>query len=111
MHTTREGDHFQILAECSEGYIGVCRCCWEFNYSYKNIFLTFQETEMCEFFNWLIEARKNKYMMIPLPHGERHVYQSPMYNMFLVYTEQELNEIEGLYMEVKVMLETLKILN
>lgn len=105
-----ESNNFQMLAECKDGYIGVCRCCWEFNYAYKNVLLTFQETEMCEFFEWLMEARKKKFMEMPLPNGMRHVYQSPVYNLFLVYTEDELNEIEILYSQVKLMLETFKIL-
>jgi hypothetical protein len=111
MHTTNESDQFQILAECKDGYIGVCKCCWEFNFLYKNVLLTFQEPEMNEFFDWLFECRRNKMMMMPLPHGDRHVYRSPLYNLFVVYSEDELDVIEQLYGEVKLMLETIKILN
>ncbi|MEI9917716.1 MAG: DUF6686 family protein [Bacteroidota bacterium] len=105
-----ENDTFQILAECDHGYIGVCRCCWEFNYTYKNILLTFQEPDMRDFFDWIIECRRNGSVLLPLPCGSRHVYKSPLYNMFLVHTDEELNEIEIMYNEVKVMLETMKIL-
>lgn len=111
MHMINEAGNFQILAECNDGYIGVCRCCWEFNYVYKDVLLTFQEPEMCDFFNWLMECRKDGSMLMSLPHGERHVYRSPLYNLFLIYTEDELDEIEGLYAQVKLMLETFKILD
>jgi len=110
MHNINENNHFQVLAECEDGYIGVCKCCWEFNFLYKNVMLTFQEPEMNEFFDWLFECRKNKTMMMPLPHGDRHVYRSPLYNMFIVYDETELDNIEQMFSEVKIMLETIKIL-
>jgi hypothetical protein len=103
-------DSFQILAECPDGYIGVCLCCREFNYSYKNILLTFQEGEMREFFDWLIACRKKGSLELPLPNGRKHVYRSPLYNLFMVYTEDELDEIERLYSEVRLMLETMQIL-
>lgn len=111
MHTINENNNFQILAECNDGYVGVCRCCWEFNFLFKNVLLTFQEPEMCDFFNWIIECRRNGSMMMPLPPGDRHVYRSPLYNFFIVYSEEELDEIEGLYAQVRLMLETIKILN
>ena len=111
MHSNYEGDSFQILAECKDGYIGVCRCCWEFNYSYKNILLTFQEPEMHEFFEWIIACRMSGSIQLPLPNGNKHIYKSPLYNMFIVLTDQELDDIEALYAEVKLMLEAIKILN
>lgn len=111
MHNNIDDDGFHVLAECKEGYIGVCRCCWEFNYSYKNILLTFQETEMREFFDWLIGCRLCGGTQLPLPNGNKHVYKSPLYNMFIVHTDEELDEIEALYMDVKVMLEAIKILS
>lgn len=105
-----ESTNFQVLSECDDGYIGVCRCCWEFNFVFKNVLLTFQEPEMCEFFDWLLECRRNRTMVMPLPIGDRHVYRSPLYNMFLVYSEEELDLVEQLYTETKLILETIKII-
>ncbi|MEJ0054658.1 MAG: DUF6686 family protein, partial [Bacteroidota bacterium] len=50
MHDSFGEDNFEILAECEDGYVGICKYCQEFNYSYKNILLTFQEQEMNNFF-------------------------------------------------------------
>jgi hypothetical protein len=41
---------FQILTECREGYLGMCRCCDEFNFVYKNVLLTFQKVNRHHFF-------------------------------------------------------------
>ena len=54
MHQNPE---FKIIAECSEGYIGICECCREFNFAFKNVLLTFQEEEMIGFFEWMIAGR------------------------------------------------------
>jgi hypothetical protein len=111
MHNKYGDDNFQVLAECGDGYVGVCLCCREFNFSYKSILLTFQEPEMRDFFDWIIACRKDESAELPLPNGKKHVYRSPLYNLFLVYNEEELDEIEGLYAEVKLMLETMQILS
>jgi hypothetical protein len=100
-HSDLDEGSFQVLAECAEGYIGVCLCCRV---------LTFQEPEMREFFDWLIACGKAGGLELPLPNGRKHVYRSPLYNLFMVYTEDELDEIERLYSEVKLMLETMQIL-
>lgn len=111
MHNDRVNDSFQVLAECKDGYVGVCLCCREFNYCYKNVLLTFQETEMRAFFDWLIACRHTESLETPLPNGSKHMYSSPLYNMFFVFTNEELDEIEHLYSEVKLMLETMQILS
>ena len=95
----------QVLTECENGYVGVCTSCNEFNFAYKNILLTFQEDALFQFFTWLIECRDNPLYLLDLPHGRCHVYQSPMHNLFLIYTREELNEIERLFMEVQLVLQ------
>jgi hypothetical protein len=108
---THERSHFQILAECENGYIGICDCCEQMNFAYKNILLTFQHTGLCEFCTWLIECRSNPDYCYNLPHGRNHVYQSPMQNFFLVLSADELNEIERLYNETQLVIEARKLIN
>jgi hypothetical protein len=102
---------YQVLTKCENGYIGICTCCKEFNFAYKNVLLTFQEESLFQFFNWLIECKDNPEYHLGLPHGRTHVYPSPMHNLFLVYTEEELVEIEQLFMEVRLVLEVRKIID
>ena len=96
---------YQVLSECANGYVGICTSCKEFNFAYKNVLLTFEEDTLLEFFTWLIEGRDNPRHLVELPHGRCNVYQSPMCNLFLIYTREELNEIEQLFMEVQIMLQ------
>lgn len=98
-------ESYQLLTECENGYVGVCTCCKEFNFGYKNVLLSFQEDALFRFFTWLIECRDKPEYHLDLPHGRGHVYQSPMHNLFLVYSTEELDEIETLFVEVQLVLQ------
>ncbi len=100
---------FQILTDCANGYIGVCRCCQEFNFGYKTILITFQEEEMIQFFEWIIAGRTELNDSV-LPHGRNRVYSSPYGNLYLAFNDEELDEIAKLYAEVQLMMETRRIL-
>ena len=102
---------FQILAECREGYIGVCRCCGEYNVVYKNMLLTFQEDEMHHFFDWFLETMHTQEYNITLHTGKSHFFTGPVPNLFFVYTKAELEEIVGMYTEVTLVLDARKIVN
>lgn len=54
-----------ILAECDNGYIGVCECCSEFNFVYKNILLAFRQDELIRFCDWLIDYRLHNDTYLP----------------------------------------------
>ena len=101
---------FRILAECNNGYIGACDCCLEFNFAYKNILLTFQEDEMRRFFDWIISNRNLPEHYMPTQHGRSKVFSSPNSNLYLVFHDDELNEIIVMYSEIKLMLEAQKVL-
>ncbi len=101
---------FRILTETENGYIGVCVCCQEFNFAYKNVLLTFQEEEMFRFFDWVIDGRNAAGHYMPLRHGRDKVFSSPDSNLFIVYNDNELDEIIDMYNEAKLMLEAQKVL-
>ncbi len=103
--------HFSILTENDNGYIGVCMCCHEFNFAYKNILLTFQEEDMIRFFDWVIENRRNPQHYMPLQHNRARVYSSPHSNLFLAFNELELDEVSDLYNETRLILSAQKILH
>jgi hypothetical protein len=96
---------FRVLAECVDGYIGVCTCCREFNFAYKTVLVSFQEEEMHRFFEWLIVNCKTREHYMPLRHGRNRVFSSPNSNLFLAFNDDELEEIEGLYQQVLLLLQ------
>ncbi|MCW5911134.1 MAG: hypothetical protein KIT62_08675 [Cyclobacteriaceae bacterium] len=102
---------FQVLAECREGYIGLCSCCGELNFVYKNLLLTFQEAEFHHFFEWWFDQCDRQHYHITLLNGKTHFFTGPVPNMFLVYTKDELEEIKHLYTEVKLALDARRIIN
>ena len=99
-----------ILAECNNGYISVCECCNEFNFAYKNILLTFQEEDMLRFFDWIIENRNSPHHFMPMHHGRSKVFSSPNSNLFLVFHDNELDEVVRMYNETRLILEARKVL-
>lgn len=100
--------HFKILAECPEGYIGVCECCREFNFAYKTILLSFQEDEMHQFFDWLNSRTPEHYM--PMRHGRNRIFSSPHSNLFLTFSDEEMTEIAQLYHQTEILLQAQRLL-
>ena len=88
---------FKILAECANGYVGICECCREYNFAYKTFLITFQEDEMRSFFDWLTTNRHSPSHYMPMRHGRDRVFSSPNSNLFLTFSEAELEEINQLY--------------
>lgn len=96
---------FEILAESDNGYIGICTCCQEFNFVYKNVVLAFQQEELIRFCEWLITYRHHNDTYLPLPHGRTRVYRSPLTNLFIAFHDHELDEVSQLFSQVQLVLE------
>jgi hypothetical protein len=107
MHRSQE---FKLLAECANGYISECACCHDLNFAYKNILLGFPEEEMFRFLDWVIGVRFEPESYRPLPHHRDRVYPSPLSNLFLAFNEAELEEIELLAEQTRIMLETRRLI-
>jgi len=101
---------FKILAQHQNGYIGICECCQDFQVAYKTLLIIFREEELNNFFAWLLGNRHTRENYVPMPHGRDRVYASPHSNLFLVYNEEELDELASLFTEAQLMLEARKIL-
>lgn len=100
-----EVSSFHILAQCDNGYIGVCECCHEFNFVYKNILLAFTEDELIRFCGWIMAYRFHSDTYLPLLHGKTRVYRSPLNNLFMAFHENELDEVGELFTQVQLILE------
>lgn len=100
---------FQVVCENANGYIGVCSCCGEYNFAYKTVLITFQEEQMLQFFDWLNEGRNGE-NDTELKHGRNRIYSSPYGNLFLVFNDEELDEILSLHAQLLIMLQTKRIL-
>jgi len=94
-----------ILAECQNGYIGVCDCCHEFNFVYKNLLLAFSQDELIRFCERLIDYRHHRETFLPLPHGRTRVYRSPLSNLFIAFFDEELDEVELLSSQARLVIE------
>ena len=100
-----EDSPFHILAECHNGYIGICECCHEYNFVYKNILLIFSQDELLRFCEWVIGYRTHENTYLPLHHGRTRVYTSPLSNLFIAFREDELDEVDQLFTEARLILE------
>lgn len=107
MHTQSP---FKILSECPNGYIGVCECCNEFNFAYKTTLISFQEDELHIFFDWLISGQHLPEHYLPLAHGRSRVFTTPHSNLFLTYSDVEMEEIINLYRQTVLMLDICNVL-
>ncbi len=96
---------FEILSETRNGYLGVCTCCLEFNFAYKNLVLTFNEKDMFSILNWLVENENNPANVVNMHHGKERVYASPVKNIFLAFNIDELKEIDVLITEAQILWE------
>jgi hypothetical protein len=105
-----QGPEFQIISQCDNGYIGYCPCCEQLNFVYKNVLLTFREEGMYHFCDWLIECKGDPDHTYHLDKGTHYLYSSPLRNMFLFYSESDLQEIEKLYAEARIILEARKLI-
>jgi hypothetical protein len=99
----------EIIAEGLNGYVSRCTCCQEFNVCYKNVLLVFDEDAMMRFFEWILENRTSRTNYQPLPHGRNRVYASPHSNLYLAYNDAEIDELEDLSVEVRLVLEARKL--
>jgi|SRR5688500_3217904 hypothetical protein len=100
-----EDTTFHILAECDNGYIGVCECCDEYNFVYKNILLIFSQEELSRFCAWLLQHRFHESTYLPLAHGRTRVFTSPLSNLFIAFREDELDEVDELFSQAKLVLD------
>jgi hypothetical protein len=98
-------DPLSILSESENGYIGVCSCCKEYNFVYKNVLLSFREEELIRFGDWLMAYRYQLDTYLPLPSGRTRVYRSPLSNLFLAFYESELDELQELFSQAKLVIE------
>jgi hypothetical protein len=99
------GSPFRVLTDCRNGYIGVCTCCGDYNLAYKNVLLIFNEPQLFQFLDWLEENRSHPDFHVPLRHGRTHLYCGPVPHLFLAFNDRELDELNTMAIEVKLLLE------
>jgi hypothetical protein len=67
--------------------------------------LIFSQDELLRFCQWLTSYRTHEDTYLPLPHGRTRVYKSPLGNLFLAFSEDELDEVDQLSMQARLVLE------
>ena len=108
MHLQQDSP-LSILAECQNGYIGVCHCCHEYNFVYKNLLLAFRQDELVRLCEWLIEYRYHRETFLPLPHVRTRVFKSPLSNMFIAFHEEELDDVDQMFSQARLLFEAREI--
>ena len=101
--------HLDILTETRNGYVSRCGCCGDYNLTYKNVLLVLDEEALFRFFEWVIAYRSSRQNYQPLPHGRDRVYSSPHSNLYLVYNDREIDELEELFAGLQLVLEARRI--
>lgn len=109
-HNMHTQSNFKILTQIDNGYIGVCDCCQQYNFVYKNLLIIFLEEELISFLDWLSSNRFSRDYLVTLYHGRNRVYASPHSNLYLAFSDAELDEIAAMTAEVKLILDAQKIL-
>lgn len=102
---------FKVISETSCSYIGYCECCYQYNFAFNNLLIVFSEDELINFLDWLQCHRSSTENFIQLPHGRTRIYSSPHGNLFLVFNEDELDEINVMAAETKLMLQATRLIN
>lgn len=98
-----------IIAQCENGYVSQCECCQDFNVTYKNVLFVFNEESMKRFFEWVLSYRSARENYQPLPHGRDRIYSSPHNNLFLVFNDEELDDLHQLFTQITLVLEARRI--
>lgn len=93
------------MAEATNGYVSHCTCCQDYQFVYKNLVLIFQYEELIRFCEWLINFRYRPETYIPLNHGKCRVYKSPLSNLVIAFTQEELDEVELLLAQIQLLTE------
>src|SRR5688572_28350544 len=99
MHSPSE---FKVISETNSSYIGYCECCLQYNFAFNNLLIVFSEDELINFLDWLQCNRSSTANELALPNGRTRVYSSPHGNLFLVFNDTELDEIDLMAAEVKL---------
>lgn len=96
---------FRVLTDCRHGYIGVCACCGDYNLAYKNLLLIFSEPQLFQFLDWLEDSRRHPDFRVALRHGRTHLYCGPVPTVYLAFNDRELDDLNQMAVEVKLLLE------
>ena len=65
---------------------------------------------MVRFFEWIINNRYAPEYYFPTHHGRNRMFSSPHSNLFITYNDCEMDEINQLYNEARIIIDAEKIL-
>ncbi|TDE12507.1 DUF6686 family protein [Dyadobacter psychrotolerans] len=95
----------RILSQSANGYIGRCNCCDHYNFVFGNFLFLFSEEGLNGFCSILYDKQHVHSLESPLPNGKNILFPSPIPNFMLSFTEEEIEEIKGLFQETLLALE------
>ena len=103
-------DHcFRTLTQHPNGYIGYCEGCLTYNIAYNNILLIFNGDDY-QYFLEMLHERSNL-VYFPTSHGKELLMRSPVLNLSIILSENELEELISMMEKVSLIVEAQRILN
>ncbi|GAB4023391.1 DUF6686 family protein [Spirosoma koreense] len=101
--------HLKTLTQRETGYVGYCSGCQSYNVAYKNSLFILSETEFTSY----QAVMTNRTAMRPFftSHGKEWLMQTPMPNYFLMFSDEELDEIVQMMNEALLLMEVDQLLN
>ena len=67
--------------------------------------LMFTEDNLISFFDWLLQGRHSTESYWPMPHDRDRVFTTPYNNLYLTFSDAELDELTELYTTTYLVLE------
>ncbi|WP_420150770.1 DUF6686 family protein [Spirosoma sp.] len=95
--------HLKTLSQNESGYVGYCAGCRSYNLAYKNSLFILAEAEFVSY----QEVITNRTAMRPFftTHGKEWLLKTPMSNYFVLFSEDEINELIQLMNEATLLME------
>ncbi|WP_026998184.1 DUF6686 family protein [Flectobacillus major] len=97
------------IIERDTGYIGYCEACQKYNFAYKNALFIFSEDEFRAFRQLLVE-RIGLYEFYT-SHGKELFLKTPLPNYFILFAENEIEEMLEMITETTLILDARRIVN
>lgn len=100
--------HLKTLTQHENGYIGYCAGCRSYNVAYKNSLFILSEDEYTYYREVIVERT----VMRPFftTHGKEWLLKTPMQNYFMMFSDDEINELIQLMDEASLLMQVNQLL-
>ena len=99
----------KTLSQGDNGYVGYCGGCQSYNVAFKNALFILTETEL----SCYRDVMNDRTAMQPFftTHGKEWLLKTPMHNYFMMFSDEEINELLKMIDEAMLLREVDQILH